>query len=102
MDQRLIDLRLIRGAFPCPLDVLGTTTTGLFSLQSLLQREEQLRPTWGRFSLMQPLSMRRLEHEKRRKEIKEQWHRAQRKLVSDRAGFVLPGMGLSTPWQVPP
>ncbi|XP_013917703.1 PREDICTED: minor histocompatibility protein HA-1 [Thamnophis sirtalis] len=29
---------------------------------------------------MQPLSLRRLEHEKRRKEIKEQWHRAQRKL----------------------
>ncbi|KAG8126834.1 hypothetical protein E2320_022058 [Naja naja] len=30
---------------------------------------------------MQPLSLRRLEHEKRRKEIKEQWHRAQRKLA---------------------
>ncbi|XP_063146790.1 rho GTPase-activating protein 45 isoform X3 [Candoia aspera] len=29
---------------------------------------------------LQPLSLRRLEHEKRRKEIKEQWHRAQRKL----------------------
>ncbi|XP_058019314.1 rho GTPase-activating protein 45 isoform X4 [Ahaetulla prasina] len=29
---------------------------------------------------MQPLTLRRLEHEKRRKEIKEQWHRAQRKL----------------------
>lgn len=32
---------------------------------------------------VQPLMVRRLEHEKRRKEIKEQWHRAQRKLVSD-------------------
>lgn len=32
---------------------------------------------------MQPLTVRRLEHEKRRKEIKEQWHRAQRKLVSE-------------------
>lgn len=32
---------------------------------------------------LQPLTVRRLEHEKRRKEIKEQWHRAQRKLVSD-------------------
>ncbi|XP_074060612.1 rho GTPase-activating protein 45 isoform X2 [Macrotis lagotis] len=31
-------------------------------------------------TLMQPLTLRRLEHEKRRKEIKEQWHRAQRKL----------------------
>ncbi|OXB70892.1 UNVERIFIED_CONTAM: hypothetical protein H355_009231 [Colinus virginianus] len=31
-------------------------------------------------TFVQPLSMRRLEHEKRRKEIKEQWHRAQRKL----------------------
>lgn len=29
----------------------------------------------------QPLALRRLEHEKRRKEIKEAWHRAQRKLV---------------------
>lgn len=29
----------------------------------------------------QPLNLRRLEHEKRRKEIKESWHRAQRKLV---------------------
>ncbi|XP_069072556.1 rho GTPase-activating protein 45 isoform X2 [Pleurodeles waltl] len=31
-------------------------------------------------TFLQPLSMRRLEHEKRRKEIKELWHRAQRKL----------------------
>lgn len=76
-----------------------TTATGNFSLQSLLQREEQ-----GAFSsdhhggcfslLIQPLTVRRLEHEKRRKEIKEQWHRAQRKLVSNshaaRAGFALP------------
>ncbi|XP_072457464.1 rho GTPase-activating protein 45 isoform X3 [Notamacropus eugenii] len=31
-------------------------------------------------TLMQPLTLRRLEHEKKRKEIKEQWHRAQRKL----------------------
>ncbi|XP_034513252.1 rho GTPase-activating protein 45 isoform X5 [Ailuropoda melanoleuca] len=31
-------------------------------------------------TLMQPLNLRRLEHEKRRKEIKESWHRAQRKL----------------------
>ncbi|XP_039551635.1 rho GTPase-activating protein 45 isoform X2 [Passer montanus] len=31
-------------------------------------------------SFLQPLAVRRLEHEKRRKEIKEQWHRAQRKL----------------------
>lgn len=36
----------------------------------------------GLFLPMQPLVLRRLEHEKRRKEIKEQWHRAQRKLVS--------------------
>ncbi|KAI1230556.1 hypothetical protein IHE44_0010020 [Lamprotornis superbus] len=34
-------------------------------------------------TFLQPLMVRRLEHEKRRKEIKEQWHRAQRKLVSD-------------------
>lgn len=31
--------------------------------------------------LPQPLTLRRLEHERRRKEIKESWHRAQRKLV---------------------
>ncbi|XP_036625399.1 rho GTPase-activating protein 45 isoform X6 [Trichosurus vulpecula] len=31
-------------------------------------------------TLMQPLTLRRLEHEKKRKEIKDQWHRAQRKL----------------------
>ncbi|XP_054835771.1 rho GTPase-activating protein 45 isoform X2 [Eublepharis macularius] len=31
-------------------------------------------------TFLQPLTTRRLEHEKRRKEIKEQWHRAQRKL----------------------
>lgn len=31
-------------------------------------------------TFIQPLSLRRLEHEKRRKEIKESWHRAQRKL----------------------
>ncbi|NWY34571.1 HMHA1 protein, partial [Pheucticus melanocephalus] len=31
-------------------------------------------------TFLQPLIARRMEHEKRRKEIKEQWHRAQRKL----------------------
>uniref|UniRef100_A0A8C3NSW9 Uncharacterized protein n=1 Tax=Geospiza parvula TaxID=87175 RepID=A0A8C3NSW9_GEOPR len=31
-------------------------------------------------TFLQPLMVRRVEHEKRRKEIKEQWHRAQRKL----------------------
>ncbi|NWT23974.1 HMHA1 protein, partial [Cardinalis cardinalis] len=31
-------------------------------------------------TFLQPLTVRRSEHEKRRKEIKEQWHRAQRKL----------------------
>ncbi|XP_054983156.1 rho GTPase-activating protein 45 isoform X1 [Sorex araneus] len=31
-------------------------------------------------TFIQPLNLRRLEHEKRRKEIKEMWHRAQRKL----------------------
>ncbi|XP_066192243.1 rho GTPase-activating protein 45 isoform X1 [Sylvia atricapilla] len=31
-------------------------------------------------AILQPLTVRRLEHEKRRKEIKEQWQRAQRKL----------------------
>uniref|UniRef100_A0A2K5PTK3 Rho GTPase activating protein 45 n=1 Tax=Cebus imitator TaxID=2715852 RepID=A0A2K5PTK3_CEBIM len=34
-------------------------------------------------TFMQPLTLRRLEHEKRRKEIKEAWHRAQRKLAEE-------------------
>uniref|UniRef100_A0A8C5LLR9 Rho GTPase activating protein 45 n=1 Tax=Leptobrachium leishanense TaxID=445787 RepID=A0A8C5LLR9_9ANUR len=32
-------------------------------------------------TFLQPMNMRRLEHEKRRKEVKEQWQRAQRKLM---------------------
>ncbi|KAM3856018.1 rho GTPase-activating protein 45 isoform 3-T3 [Vipera latastei] len=46
-----------------------------YSLSSL-----QAATTLRTETYMQPLSLRRLEHEKRRKEIKEQWHRAQRKL----------------------
>ncbi|NWS44960.1 HMHA1 protein, partial [Probosciger aterrimus] len=38
-------------------------------------------------TFLQPLSTRRLEHEKRRKEIKEQWHRAQRKLQEAEANL---------------
>ncbi|XP_057263419.1 rho GTPase-activating protein 45 isoform X2 [Pezoporus wallicus] len=38
-------------------------------------------------TFLQPLSLRRLEHEKRRKEIKEQWHRAQRKLQEAEANL---------------
>lgn len=41
----------------------------------------------------QPLNLRRLEHEKRRKEIKESWHRAQRKLVPGRGGAGRKGAG---------
>ncbi|XP_074834703.1 rho GTPase-activating protein 45 [Carettochelys insculpta] len=40
----------------------------------------QTAATLQNHTFLQPLAMRRLEHEKRRKEIKEQWHRAQRKL----------------------
>uniref|UniRef100_A0A8C3XJU2 Rho GTPase activating protein 45 n=1 Tax=Chelydra serpentina TaxID=8475 RepID=A0A8C3XJU2_CHESE len=40
----------------------------------------QTAATLQNHTFLQPLGMRRLEHEKRRKEIKEQWHRAQRKL----------------------
>lgn len=32
-------------------------------------------------TFLQPLTQRKHEHEKKRKEIKEQWHRAKRKLV---------------------
>ncbi|XP_064227262.1 rho GTPase-activating protein 45 isoform X4 [Aotus nancymaae] len=38
-------------------------------------------------TFMQPLTLRRLEHEKRRKEIKEAWHRAQRKLQEAEANL---------------
>ncbi|NWI12742.1 HMHA1 protein, partial [Crypturellus soui] len=38
-------------------------------------------------TFLQPLAVRRLEHEKRRKEIKEQWHRAQRKLQDAEANL---------------
>ncbi|XP_069784303.1 rho GTPase-activating protein 45-like isoform X2 [Narcine bancroftii] len=38
-------------------------------------------------TFLQPLSGRRLDHEKRRKEIKEQWHRAQRKLQEAEANL---------------
>uniref|UniRef100_A0A8C3XA32 Rho GTPase activating protein 45 n=1 Tax=Cyanoderma ruficeps TaxID=181631 RepID=A0A8C3XA32_9PASS len=38
-------------------------------------------------TLLQPLTARRQEHEKRRKEIKEQWHRAQRKLQEAEANL---------------
>ncbi|NXO02367.1 HMHA1 protein, partial [Rhinopomastus cyanomelas] len=38
-------------------------------------------------TFLQPLATRRLEHEKRRKEIKEQWHRAQRKLQEAEANL---------------
>uniref|UniRef100_A0A8C5JXS2 Rho GTPase activating protein 45 n=1 Tax=Jaculus jaculus TaxID=51337 RepID=A0A8C5JXS2_JACJA len=38
-------------------------------------------------TFMQPLTLRRLEHERRRKEIKECWHRAQRKLQEAEANL---------------
>ncbi|XP_076977502.1 rho GTPase-activating protein 45 isoform X2 [Tamandua tetradactyla] len=38
-------------------------------------------------TFLQPLTLRRLEHEKRRKEIKESWHRAQRKLQDAEANL---------------
>ncbi|XP_038167690.1 rho GTPase-activating protein 45 isoform X1 [Arvicola amphibius] len=38
-------------------------------------------------TFMQPLTLRRLEHERRRKEIKESWHRAQRKLQEAEANL---------------
>ncbi|XP_038596325.1 rho GTPase-activating protein 45 isoform X2 [Tachyglossus aculeatus] len=38
-------------------------------------------------TFMQPLTLRRLEHEKKRKEVKELWHRAQRKLQEAEANL---------------
>ncbi|XP_053153133.1 rho GTPase-activating protein 45 isoform X2 [Hemicordylus capensis] len=45
---------------------------GVSSLQAAITLQKE--------TFLQPLTARRLEHEKRRKEIKEQWHRAKRKL----------------------
>ncbi|XP_019393801.1 PREDICTED: minor histocompatibility protein HA-1 isoform X1 [Crocodylus porosus] len=47
----------------------------------------QAAATLQNHTFLQPLSMRRLEHEKRRKDIKEQWHRAQRKLQEAEANL---------------
>ncbi|XP_014344039.1 rho GTPase-activating protein 45 [Latimeria chalumnae] len=47
----------------------------------------QMASTLQNQTFLQPLSVRRQEHEKRRKEIKEQWHRAQKKLQDAEANL---------------
>ncbi|XP_032990545.1 rho GTPase-activating protein 45 isoform X2 [Rhinolophus ferrumequinum] len=65
------------------VQAVGTLQTQTF-MQVGCAREARLLGGAGvphsRPVLFQPLNLRRLEHEKRRKEIKELWHRAQRKL----------------------
>uniref|UniRef100_A0A8C8VGU2 Rho GTPase activating protein 45 n=1 Tax=Pelusios castaneus TaxID=367368 RepID=A0A8C8VGU2_9SAUR len=49
-------------------------------LPEMLTHILQTAATLQNYTFLQPLALRRIEHEKRRKEIKDQWHRAQRKL----------------------
>ncbi|NWH78532.1 HMHA1 protein, partial [Piaya cayana] len=86
----------LRSAGGAPAENNASTVTGTFSgtnmpflsiyLLALEQDMEhgtsvlQAANTLQHQTFLQPLTVRRLEHEKRRKEIKEQWHRAQRKL----------------------
>ncbi|NXG50903.1 HMHA1 protein, partial [Psilopogon haemacephalus] len=76
-----LDLRVL-----CPL--LSQTNMPFLSIYLLALEQDmehgtsvlQAANTLQNQTFLQPLALRRLEHEKRRKEIKEQWHRAQRKL----------------------
>ncbi|XP_042833446.1 rho GTPase-activating protein 45 isoform X1 [Panthera tigris] len=72
----------------CRQSVMQEPHMPLLSIYSLALEQElefghnmvQAVGTLQNQTFIQPLSLRRLEHEKRRKEIKESWHRAQRKL----------------------
>uniref|UniRef100_A0A673TXB8 Rho GTPase activating protein 45 n=1 Tax=Suricata suricatta TaxID=37032 RepID=A0A673TXB8_SURSU len=72
----------------CRQSVMQEPHMPLLSIYSLALEQElefghnmvQAVGTLQNQTFIQPLSLRRLEHEKRRKEIKELWHRAQRKL----------------------
>ncbi|NXJ99352.1 HMHA1 protein, partial [Corythaixoides concolor] len=73
----------------------GTTNMPFLSIYLLALEQDaehgtsvlQAASTLQHQTFLQPLAVRRLEHEKRRKEIKEQWHRAQRKLQEAEANL---------------
>ncbi|XP_037360803.1 rho GTPase-activating protein 45 isoform X2 [Talpa occidentalis] len=75
-------------AHSCRQSVLQEPHMPLLSIYSLALEQDlefghnlaQAVSTLQTQTFIQPLNLRRMEHEKRRKEIKEMWHRAQRKL----------------------
>ncbi|NXB53812.1 HMHA1 protein, partial [Leucopsar rothschildi] len=69
--------------FPSPQTNMPFLSIYLLALEQDMEHGTsvlQAANTLQQQTFLQPLMVRRLEHEKRRKEIKEQWHRAQRKL----------------------
>ncbi|NXK66835.1 HMHA1 protein, partial [Sylvietta virens] len=69
--------------FPSPQTNMPFLSIYLLALEQDMEHGTsvlQAANTLQQHTFLQPLTLRRLEHEKRRKEIKEQWHRAQRKL----------------------
>uniref|UniRef100_A0A8D2MXB0 Rho GTPase activating protein 45 n=1 Tax=Zonotrichia albicollis TaxID=44394 RepID=A0A8D2MXB0_ZONAL len=69
--------------FPSPQTSMPFLSIYLLALEQDMEHGAsmvQAATTLQQQTFLQPLMVRRLEHEKRRKEIKEQWHRAQRKL----------------------
>ncbi|NXH39796.1 HMHA1 protein, partial [Dicaeum eximium] len=69
--------------FPSPQTNMPFLSIYLLALEQDMEHGTsvlQAANTLQQQTFLQPLTVRRLEHEKRRKEIKEQWHRAQRKL----------------------
>ncbi|NXW85298.1 HMHA1 protein, partial [Alopecoenas beccarii] len=74
---------LAAGAFSCSQTNMPFLSIYLLALEQDMEHGTsvlQAATTLQHQTFLQPLTVRRLEHEKRRKEIKEQWHRAQRKL----------------------
>ncbi|NXW75469.1 HMHA1 protein, partial [Hirundo rustica] len=69
--------------FPSPQTNMPFLSIYLLALEQDMEHGTsvlQTATTLQQQTFLQPLMVRRTEHEKRRKEIKEQWHRAQRKL----------------------
>ncbi|NXM87097.1 HMHA1 protein, partial [Oenanthe oenanthe] len=76
-------LRLREMCFPSPQTNMPFLSIYLLALEQDMEHGTsvlQAANTLQQQTFLMPLMVRRLDHEKRRKEIKEQWHRAQRKL----------------------
>ncbi|NXP34996.1 HMHA1 protein, partial [Leiothrix lutea] len=91
--MHLLGLTLGAGAqmcFPSPQTNMPFLSIYLLALEQDMEygtSAVQAALTLQQQAFLQPLMARRLEHEKRRKEIKEQWHRAQRKLQEAEANL---------------